>query len=111
VRHAVAISHQVKALEAELGIKLFNRQRQRLVITLFTNTLVARKRCRNAHCGKHEWHRFQQFGATKILQCSCKDLHDFCSLAGWDERNLPPNDTYLIGGSVRHQNDHVTLQR
>jgi hypothetical protein len=41
-----AISHQVKALEAELGIKLFNRQRQRLVITLFTNTLVARKRCR-----------------------------------------------------------------
>ena len=28
-----AISHQVKALEAELGIKLFNRERQRLVIT------------------------------------------------------------------------------
>ena len=28
-----AISHQVKALEAELGIKLFNRERQRVVIT------------------------------------------------------------------------------
>lgn len=28
-----AVSHQVKALEAELGIKLFNRERQRLVIT------------------------------------------------------------------------------
>src|SRR3989440_6760678 len=28
-----AVSHQVKALEAELGIKLFNRKRQRLVIT------------------------------------------------------------------------------
>jgi LysR family glycine cleavage system transcriptional activator len=28
-----AVSHQVKALEAELGLKLFNRQRQRLVIT------------------------------------------------------------------------------
>ena len=28
-----AISHQVKALEAELGFKLFNRERQRLVIT------------------------------------------------------------------------------
>ena len=28
-----AVSHQVKALEAELGIKLFNRQRQGLVIT------------------------------------------------------------------------------
>jgi LysR family glycine cleavage system transcriptional activator len=28
-----AVSHQVKALEAELGVKLFNRQRQRLVIT------------------------------------------------------------------------------
>jgi len=28
-----AVSHQVKALEAELGIKLFNRRRQRLVIT------------------------------------------------------------------------------
>jgi LysR family glycine cleavage system transcriptional activator len=28
-----AVSHQVKALEAELGIKLFNRHRQRLVIT------------------------------------------------------------------------------
>jgi LysR family glycine cleavage system transcriptional activator len=28
-----AISHQVKALEAELGVKLFNRQMQRLVIT------------------------------------------------------------------------------
>jgi LysR family glycine cleavage system transcriptional activator len=28
-----AVSHQVKALEAELGIKLFSRERQRLVIT------------------------------------------------------------------------------
>jgi LysR family glycine cleavage system transcriptional activator len=28
-----AVSHQVKALETELGIKLFNRERQRLVIT------------------------------------------------------------------------------
>ena len=28
-----AISHQVKALEIELGLKLFNRERQRLVIT------------------------------------------------------------------------------
>src|SRR5438876_6612537 len=28
-----AVSHQVKALEDELGIKLFNRERQRLVIT------------------------------------------------------------------------------
>jgi LysR family transcriptional regulator, glycine cleavage system transcriptional activator len=28
-----AVSHQVKALEVELGVKLFNRERQRLVIT------------------------------------------------------------------------------
>ena len=28
-----AISHQVKALEAELGFRLFHRERQRLVIT------------------------------------------------------------------------------
>src|SRR5215475_10974099 len=28
-----AVSHQVKALEAALGLKLFNRERQRLVIT------------------------------------------------------------------------------
>src|SRR5262245_16218263 len=28
-----AVSHQVKALEDELGLKLFNRERQRLVIT------------------------------------------------------------------------------
>src|SRR5436305_13197013 len=28
-----AVSHQVKALEAELAIKLFNRERQRLIIT------------------------------------------------------------------------------
>src|SRR5260370_2811359 len=28
-----AVSHQVKALEAELGLKLFNRERQRLVST------------------------------------------------------------------------------
>ena len=28
-----AVSHQVKALEADLGMKLFNRERQRLVIT------------------------------------------------------------------------------
>jgi LysR family glycine cleavage system transcriptional activator len=28
-----AVSHQVKALEAELGLKLFSRERQRLVIT------------------------------------------------------------------------------
>lgn len=28
-----AVSHQVKALEATLGIKLFNRERQRLTIT------------------------------------------------------------------------------
>ena len=29
-----AVSHQVKALEAELAIKLFNRERQRLIITV-----------------------------------------------------------------------------
>src|SRR5256885_14386085 len=28
-----AVSHQVKALEAELAVKLFNRERQRLIIT------------------------------------------------------------------------------
>jgi len=28
-----AVSHQVKALESELGVKLFNRERQRLLIT------------------------------------------------------------------------------
>src|SRR5215208_8523898 len=28
-----AVSHQVKALEADLAVKLFNRERQRLVIT------------------------------------------------------------------------------
>src|SRR6202163_4919621 len=28
-----AVSHQVKALEVTLGVKLFNRERQRLVIT------------------------------------------------------------------------------
>src|SRR2546430_5845016 len=28
-----AVSHQVKALELELGLRLFNRERQRLVIT------------------------------------------------------------------------------
>src|SRR5580704_15257758 len=28
-----AVSHQVKALEQELGVRLFNRERQRLVIT------------------------------------------------------------------------------
>src|SRR5262245_17057728 len=28
-----AVSHQVKGLEEELGVKLFNRERQRLVIT------------------------------------------------------------------------------
>src|SRR4029079_3433453 len=28
-----AVSHQVKALELELGLKLFNRERQRLAIT------------------------------------------------------------------------------
>jgi LysR family glycine cleavage system transcriptional activator len=28
-----AVSHQVKALEAEIGVKLFNRERQRLIIT------------------------------------------------------------------------------
>jgi LysR family glycine cleavage system transcriptional activator len=28
-----AVSHQVKALESELGVKLFNRERQQLTIT------------------------------------------------------------------------------
>jgi LysR family glycine cleavage system transcriptional activator len=36
-----AVSHQVKALEAELGIKLFNRERQRLVITEAGRTYLA----------------------------------------------------------------------
>src|SRR5258705_840277 len=28
-----AVSHQVKALETEIGVKLFNRERQRIIIT------------------------------------------------------------------------------
>lgn len=36
-----AVSQQVKGLEAELGIKLFNRERQRLVITEVGQTYVA----------------------------------------------------------------------
>jgi LysR family transcriptional regulator, glycine cleavage system transcriptional activator len=35
-----AVSHQVKALEGELGVKLFNRERQRLVITEAGRTYV-----------------------------------------------------------------------
>ena len=33
MRDTGRVSHQVKALEVELGIKLFNRERQRLIIT------------------------------------------------------------------------------
>ena len=36
-----AVSHQVKALEAELGLKLFNRERQRLIITEAGRTYLA----------------------------------------------------------------------
>jgi LysR family glycine cleavage system transcriptional activator len=36
-----AVSHQVKSLEAELGLKLFNRERQRLVITEAGRTYLA----------------------------------------------------------------------
>ncbi|MET0536926.1 MAG: transcriptional regulator GcvA [Xanthobacteraceae bacterium] len=36
-----AVSHQVKALEEELGLKLFNRQRQKLVITESGRTYLA----------------------------------------------------------------------
>src|SRR6202007_1976834 len=36
-----AVSHQVKALELELGIKLFNREKQRLIITDAARDYVA----------------------------------------------------------------------
>jgi LysR family glycine cleavage system transcriptional activator len=36
-----AVSHQVKALEAELGLRLFNRERQRLIITEAGRTYLA----------------------------------------------------------------------
>ena len=46
-----AVSHQVKALEAELGIKLFNRERQRLVITEAGRELPrCRARCARSNC-------------------------------------------------------------
>ena len=49
-----AVSHQVKALEAELGIKLFNRERQRLVITEAGREYlaVAARRARS-HCARY----------------------------------------------------------
>src|SRR3974377_551356 len=37
-----AVSHQAKALEAELGLKLFNREHQRLVITEAGRSYLAR---------------------------------------------------------------------
>ena len=49
-----AVSHQVKALEAELGIKLFNRERQRLVITeAGRDYLDGRARCAGSHRRRH----------------------------------------------------------
>ena len=42
-----AVSHQVKALEAELAIKLFNRERQRLVKHI--ETVYAQWSARGAH--------------------------------------------------------------
>jgi len=48
-----AVSHQVKALEAELGIKLFNRERQRLVITGAGRDSQCRARCIGPYRRRH----------------------------------------------------------
>ena len=41
-----AVSQQVKALEGELGLKLFNRERQGLVVTIAGREYLARLRLR-----------------------------------------------------------------
>jgi LysR family glycine cleavage system transcriptional activator len=49
-----AVSHQVKALEAELTIKLFNRERQRLIITeAGRDYLAVVPRCVGPYCHRH----------------------------------------------------------
>ena len=61
-----AVSHQVKALEVELGIKLFNRERQRLVITgAGRDYLTVDTRCTGPDC---RWHGAPD--ATPEFGCS-----------------------------------------
>ena len=64
-----AVSHQVKALETELGLKLFNRERQRLVITEAGRTYleVVRDALDRIAAGTE---RLQQRGRAGVLTIS-----------------------------------------
>ena len=59
-----AVSHQVKQLESQLGLKLFNRERQRLVITKAGRTRLSYRRSR---CARSDRDRHGTTAATPDL--------------------------------------------
>ena len=63
-----AVSHQVKALEAELGLRLFNRERQRLVITEAGRTYleVVRDSFDRLAVGTHRLLQLQKSGVLTL---------------------------------------------
>ena len=67
-----AVSHQVKALEAELGLKLFNRERQRLVVITEAGRayLIRRARCLRPHRGWTERLLQRQSGGVLTVSTS-----------------------------------------
>jgi len=69
-----AVSQQVKALEATLGIKLFIRERQRLVITGPSRISCSGPRCAGSNCGRYG----ASCPAPDLRSFDCQHLTGFC---------------------------------
>src|SRR5712672_1241176 len=106
-----AVSHQVKALEAELGLKLFNRERQRLVITEAGRTylVVVRDAFDRIGDGTERLLQRQRGGGTDsglhVTRLCTEELFPVCSpkLVNGRNRLRAPSD--LNRFALLHVND------
>src|SRR5258708_30271880 len=78
-----AVSHQVKALEMELGIKLFTRERQRLIITDSGREYLAVVRDALDRIAKGTERQRQSSGALTVSTSP-----DFAASRNWRSRPL-----------------------
>ena len=98
-----AVSHQVKALEAELGLKLFSRERQRLVITEAGRTYleVVRDAFDRSGMGTERLLQRQKSGAILSALRRTSRPNGWCTASDASPKRIPRIDL-RVSATVHH---------